>query len=1086
MKLIKKIWNNIKKYIKLILVILIFLVSNSCFFFMKNHDKLYVISYINLTISIFYLIFLAINLRFSNIKNKKGVINLICLIFEILIPLYFITFYIIFYANNKDYLNNFFELTYLILNEILFILIIFEAEDSTITLKKKSEDVGLDLLSSKISQGNDFVVDKIYNAVLNENCYSIAIDGKYASGKSTLLNEFLYKYEHEFNCVRCSLATFESDEQKFVEKQNKTAHSDNLKVDEKNNIIGKVLDCILIKRRTQPNYLLGSIISVILYGVFCIMVTTNIFSLDYLNILFVSFIFSASFFLITFISTSITKGKISLSNYSFEFEIENDENKKKINEIINMFRKYNRTIVVIFEDLDRFNTINIYNELKELNFILNNILSNKIVFIYALDTSLFNKIEERTKFFDLIVPVIPKISSETGLDFLKNSLPEIDDKLLMIILKVTTNIRELMNLCNEYKIIRQYFFKENKSYYESKNDKILYIVALKNFFPCYYDDLFSSITFLDKIYQNCINNVYEKNKNDNLVDPINDFISSSYSSLNPNLNRILETDKISVNQLKNNIRIIIENGAYKIKLESKFNNLICDFICEGLILGFIEIDYKEYLTPIKFENIDLSDFAKRHDMYLGIVDVNYEFSNPYNVLKTIRHNMYMQQSIMNYSLISELYKMKNIFPNYLSLFRRTFIVNYQFDTSSSFSPYKFKPALDNKNFVELIRAFALNFEKKQLPYDKEFLLDIAYSNQLKMFLKDDDIKILGLIMNLALNEETDKNNYIREVINTDFINSHNNGKFIIFFNEFSLENLLAIKKYTNKNFVFGKNTDDFNDLIFENYIYDLGIDSLRNKFNSSIDLNIIINNLMLENNRTRYEEINKIISSTLKSNITFLISKDFLIKFCNELEQNYSIQLGSNFFNNITLKDNINNCDELPTSIRKSLDIFIKKGSILLCDENVNYFTNNENFRLEFCTYYIKEIISIDKYIKLLNKDICEKIFNSNTDMDVEYIKKIIDKDLIDLKYCSNNSKRLKLLRYADKYDNNFDKISLSIFCDSYRTGENKMFCNLNKEDAYYEKLKDCSFSNTTFVNEVMPNYFLNNYRIKCKDYNAN
>ena len=43
------------------------------------------------------------------------------------------------------------------------------------------------------------------------------------------------------------------------------------------------------------------------------------------------------------------------------------------------------------------------------------------------------------------------------------------------------------------------------------------------------------------------------------------------------------------------------------------------------------------------------------------------------------------------------------------------------------------------------------------------------------------------------------------------------------------------------------------------------------------------------------------------------------------------------------------------------------------------------------------------------------------------------------------------------------------------------MFCNLNKEDAYYEKLKDCSFSNTTFVNEVMPNYFLNNYRIKCK-----
>ena len=132
-------------------------------------------------------------------------------------------------------------------------------------------------------------------------------------------------------------------------------------------------------------------------------------------------------------------------------------------------------------------------------------------------------------------------------------------------------------------------------------------------------------------------------------------------------------------------------------------------------------------------------------------------------------------------------------------------------------------------------------------------------------------------MNLAMNEEIDKNNYIRDVISIEFINSHNNGEFIIFFKEFSLENLLAIKKNTNKNFVFGKNdADAFNDLIFENYIYDLGIDSLRNKFNSSIDLNIIISNLMLENNRTRYEEINKTISSTLKPNITFLISKDCL------------------------------------------------------------------------------------------------------------------------------------------------------------------------------------------------------------------
>lgn len=82
--------------------------------------------------------------------------------------------------------------------------------------------------------------------------------------------------------------------------------------------------------------------------------------------------------------------------------------------------------------------------------------------------------------------------------------------------------------------------------------------------------------------------------------------------------------------------------------------------------------------------------------------------------------MYMQQSILNYSLISELYKMKNIFPNYLSLFRKTFIENNQFDNSSSHSPYKFKPALDNKYFVELIKTFALNFEKNNCHMIKNF------------------------------------------------------------------------------------------------------------------------------------------------------------------------------------------------------------------------------------------------------------------------------------------------------------------------------------------------------------------------------
>lgn len=73
--------------------------------------------------------------------------------------------------------------------------------------------------------------------------------------------------------------------------------------------------------------------------------------------------------------------------------------------------------------MDRFNQPNIFIKLRELNTVINNYdnIKRKVVFIYAIKDDMF-KDEERTKFFDFIVPVIPYISATNSGEILRGLL----------------------------------------------------------------------------------------------------------------------------------------------------------------------------------------------------------------------------------------------------------------------------------------------------------------------------------------------------------------------------------------------------------------------------------------------------------------------------------------------------------------------------------------------------------------------------------------------------------------------------------------------------------------------------------------
>jgi len=87
---------------------------------------------------------------------------------------------------------------------------------------------------------------------------------------------------------------------------------------------------------------------------------------------------------------------------------------KNIDEIIYCFERSDIQVVVI-EDLDRFDTQDIFFRLREINFIIRQSpqIKRPVHFVYAIRDELFT-LTDKTKFFDLIIPVIPVINSENS------------------------------------------------------------------------------------------------------------------------------------------------------------------------------------------------------------------------------------------------------------------------------------------------------------------------------------------------------------------------------------------------------------------------------------------------------------------------------------------------------------------------------------------------------------------------------------------------------------------------------------------------------------------------------------------------
>ena len=144
----------------------------------------------------------------------------------------------------------------------------------------------------------------------------------------------------------------------------------------------------------------------------------------------------------------------------------------------------------VFEDLDRYREarVELFESLRELCFLANNrCVRNKkkkvIRFFFLLSDDVFGT-EERTKFFDYIIPIIPFVDSSNSYSIFRkyleesDSYKEINDLFLRKVCLYISDMRTVKNIVNEYQIYR---YKLRNI--EKNSTQLLAFIIYKNMFP---------------------------------------------------------------------------------------------------------------------------------------------------------------------------------------------------------------------------------------------------------------------------------------------------------------------------------------------------------------------------------------------------------------------------------------------------------------------------------------------------------------------------------------------------------------------------------------------------------------------------
>lgn len=371
---------------------------------------------------------------------------------------------------------------------------------------------------------------KIYKNVLNnvtqdKHITNVGVTGGYGTGKSSIIHSYFNELKSRTS-IYISLAHFGS----LAGNTLPTPQDDkkiNSQIDNilEMKIVNQLVNQIEPDKIPKANFFAKkninnikiifyslSIICLILYFKFLLPVITekitysiqnfppNLECIDYILIIIsVIAIIILYYLLSNTIKNIIYKGnwsKLTINSMGINVNMENKDFSTVsyfdnfLSDVIYLFDE-SEADFVIFEDLDRFNDHSIFEKLREINLMVNQRRNSandkKLMFFYVISDEVFSEKKdvsatEKTKFFDVIIPIIPIVNNTNSFDYLKSRLIDdlaITDKndfetFLYQVSIFIDDLRVLKNIVNEFKIYKEIHKNNIKIDYKQLLTLIIY------------------------------------------------------------------------------------------------------------------------------------------------------------------------------------------------------------------------------------------------------------------------------------------------------------------------------------------------------------------------------------------------------------------------------------------------------------------------------------------------------------------------------------------------------------------------------------------------------------------------------------
>lgn len=404
----------------------------------------------------------------------------------------------------------------------------------------KNKSVFLSFSPQNKSDDNQYIVKQLKNVtkLKNKNDNNIALDGNYGTGKSSILNclrdDIIWDFFHRSKTVSfLSFQTFNKGTQNdeeisknlqseivrqlyYGEKPNKLKGSGYIRIG-KTYFVGAILLSIILSLSLYIFIYRINIPELFQEMTHLIVKNDYSFRLDISTIIWLAITLSFTtifnlFF--QFISNGNIKS-VSAKDLSIDLTDKDPDFTQLIDLLIFYFKKTKRR-VIFFEDLDRANNPRIFEELRQLNFTINNSRRREIFgtvkFIYAIKSDIFCIFKDQSvgvekinsKIFDLVIPVIPFLTSMNfsyifKLECQKAELGEKFSGIENILSRRSADMRVIKFLLNNILAYQNTFELNDEKDYRN----IAALSVLRVYEPEEFIKMSNGIGRLDEIYKSC-------------------------------------------------------------------------------------------------------------------------------------------------------------------------------------------------------------------------------------------------------------------------------------------------------------------------------------------------------------------------------------------------------------------------------------------------------------------------------------------------------------------------------------------------------------------------------------------------------